>query len=208
MSKISPYADRIVTPPKQDALTITEALDHLRLDEDDTDEPRNVAGYLKAAIGYVQEQTHRQLVQAVREIYLDAFPSGADPLLLPWAPLVSVDEVRHTDTAGDEQTEDDTDIASTYQVGLYDEPGWLAPVYGTTWSATRTQPRAVAVKFTCGYGTSPKDVDEAAREAVRLILGHLYENREETIESALRVIPIGAERLIEQLRYDDFVSYG
>jgi len=208
MSTISPYADRIVTPPAKDALTITEACNHLRIEEDDEDEKRTVAGYLKAAIGYVQQQSHRQLVQAVREIHLDAFPSGADPLLLPWAPLVSVDEVRYTDTAGDEQTQDDTDIAAAYQVDIYDAPGWFCPVYGTTWPATRTQPRAVAVQFTCGYGSNPKDVDEVARQAIRLILGHLNENREETIEGSLRVIPIGAERLIEQLRYDDFVSYG
>jgi hypothetical protein len=93
-------------------------------------------------------------------------------------------------------------------VDIYDEPGWFYPVYTTTWPTTQPKRRAVAVKYTCGYSADPKEVDEAARQAIRLLLGHFNENREETIEAALRTIPTGAAALIEQLRYDEFVRYG
>ncbi len=62
------------------------------------------------------------------------------------------------------------------------------------------------VRYRSGY-QSEEDPDSDApplprslRAAILLVLGHLYENREDSVEKALASIPNGAEALMRPLR--------
>jgi hypothetical protein len=54
------------------------------------------------------------------------------------------------------------------------------------------------VRFVAGYGTASV-VPELAKAAIKLIVGHLYESREEASEANLKEIPRGAQRCIDLL---------
>lgn len=61
--------------------------------------------------------------------------------------------------------------------------------------------RPVTVAFNAGYG-DPEDVPAALKQALKLIVGDLYENRENTVVGDVRVtqMPIAADRLIAPYR--------
>ena len=54
---------------------------------------------------------------------------------------------------------------------------------------------AVTITFVAGYGAADQVPDEA-KHAIKLILGHLYENREDVSTAPLRAIPQGARNLL------------
>jgi uncharacterized phiE125 gp8 family phage protein len=57
-------------------------------------------------------------------------------------------------------------------------------------------PGAVRIDYVAGYATAgaiPADL----RAAVKLLVGHLYENREASAPGTLNVIPLGARRILD-----------
>ena len=50
----------------------------------------------------------------------------------------------------------------------------------------------VIVRFTAGYGETAEEVPERVVQAIKLLVGHMYENRESTAEDHL-FIPFSAE---------------
>ena len=86
------------------------------------------------------------------------------------------------------------------------EPALLLPAYGKSWPSTRVWVDAngnypVEVRFIAGYGTAGTSVPETFRQAMLLLIGHWYENREEVSESLLSKVPTGAEALLWMDRF-------
>jgi uncharacterized phiE125 gp8 family phage protein len=57
-------------------------------------------------------------------------------------------------------------------------PGWLQLQDGESWPTHKTALDAVQVEFTAGYGDTADTVPATARQVVKLLLSHWYENRE------------------------------
>ena len=57
----------------------------------------------------------------------------------------------------------------------------------------------VVVRFVCGYGSLGTDVPMAIRQAMLLIIGHLYEHREAS-SSGVHLLPMGVEALLATYR--------
>jgi uncharacterized phiE125 gp8 family phage protein len=79
---------------------------------------------------------------------------------------------------------------------------------GRTWPALEAIPNAVRVRLEVGYLGPEASSDDAGetlpkqlRAAILLLLGHLYENREATVEKSLAEIPFGVETLLRSYRY-------
>ena len=88
--------------------------------------------------------------------------------------------------------------------GTPEQPVVLRPA--TSWPQVTKAPNTVKVRYRAGYQTE-EDPDSDApplprslRAAILLVLGHLYENREDSVEKALASIPNGAEALMRPLR--------
>jgi len=197
------YGLATVTAPAEEPITLTEAKAHLRvyIDDDDT----LITAQIAAARQWFEETTYRQLVTATYDLVLDDFPSGACSILVPRAPLQSVTSINYTDSAGDEQTMDSGD----YVVSTSREPGEIRLGYSKTWPATRNEPDAVTVRFVAGYGDE-STVPEAIKAAIKLVVGHLYEHREEVIvgETA-NLLPMGAKSIADMYRLgDELLAYG
>lgn len=144
-------------------VTVDDAIDHLRLDAETVEWPL-LRVYLAAASEYAQAFTRRAIAPQTWDLHLDHFPSG--PINLPLPPLQSVESITYTDPSGNVREWDEY-IVDT--VG-----GRILPAYGKSYPATRAVPNAVTVRFVCGYDQTP----ESIRNAILLLTGDLYENRE------------------------------
>lgn len=174
---------------------------HLRLTPDDDRPPAHpddalILAQLAAAREWVEGYTDRALTPRTYELALDTFPSNE--ILLPKPPAVSVVSVKYFDTSGVQQTVD----PANYVLDSFQEPGWLLPASGVTWPSTYDTINAVTIRYTAGYSLW-NDVDQSVplpkmlRAAVLLLLGDLYENRENTTTVRMEEIPYGVKSLCD-----------
>ena len=178
---------KLVTPPTSEPITLLEVKDHLRVDGSDDDALISVL--ITAARKWAEEYTGRQFVTATWDWFLDGFcPSFSAPL----PPLQSVTSIKYLDTAGAEQTLD----AATYRVDAVSEPGRIALDYGKTWPSTYSVINAVTVRFVAGYGAAAA-VPEPIRQAILILIGELYEQRQESIIGNIQTaVPFGVRALL------------
>lgn len=192
------------TAAVEEVLTLQQAKDHLRVTHDAEDD--EIAAALTDAQKFVERHCRRNLVLATFYFYRDRFPPGRCPQLLPLGQLGDVTEITYIDPGGDTQTINEAAVDSGYKVSLSMEPGSIQPAYGSTWPPHRIDMESVRYKFTAG-AASAAEADAIAVRAVKLMLGHFYENREEVTDMPLHKAPVAARHMIESLIYDDFVSY-
>lgn len=179
----------LITGPAVEPVTLAQAKLHLRVDmpEDDT----LIEGLIIAARQWVEQYCRRALVSQTWELHLDSWPSGA--VYLPWPPLVSVTSIKGTDEAGVETTVS----ASNYQADTFSVPGRVTLKSTGTWPATTLRPGGCAVRYVAGYGAAA-DVPQVFKQAILLLVGHLYENREDVIATGVTAaaVPMGAKTLL------------
>jgi uncharacterized phiE125 gp8 family phage protein len=191
-----------VTPPATEALTLAEAKSHLRITGDDED--TLILGLISAAREWFERQTYRQLVTATWDLVLDALPSGSGAIRIPRAPLQSVASVKYYDEAGVLQTVPATD----YVVTISEEPGLIRCGQSLVWPTAATRPDAVTVRFTAGYGAAAA-VPQLVRSALKLMIGSLFEHREEMVDRQITALPLGAQRIIAFYDLgDELTEYG
>jgi len=183
------------TAPTSQVLTTSEAKSHLRVDV--STEDTLIDSIVDAATGVVEAYTGRQLIDATWKLYMDDFPS--QQIVLPYPPMQSIDSIEYVDTDGTTQTWS----SSEYRVDTDMEPCRITEAEGESWPASDDVTQAVTITYSAGYGSSGSDVPEAIRQAIRLLIGHYYENREEVTSGGVpRKVPEGARRLLTSYRVD------
>ena len=160
--------------PYPEPLSLTETKLHLR--EDVTAQDALIRAAIKAAREKVETDTHRALITQTWVERLDAFPAE---FKVHQPPLQSVTSITYTDTSGDTQTLS----SSVYTVDIYSLPGRIVTAYGESWPSTRDVPNAVAMTFVAGYGDDRGDVPRPLRQAMLLLVGAWYENREDVVSA-------------------------
>jgi len=185
---------KIVTPPTTEPISLSEAKTHLRVTSSDDDS--FIIGLIASASNWVESFTLRSLITQTWDYYLDKF---SDEMKIPLPPLQSVISIKYIDQDGTEQT-----LASTeYTVDIAATPGVVRLAYGKSWPGIRDQANAVTIRFVAGYGASTA-VPAAIKSACLLMLGELYERREQAIVGApITTVPVNAEFLLWPYR-----SYG
>ena len=129
---------------------------------------------IQAAREYVEGYQNRALCTQTWELVLDSWPVR-DYVELPKPPLQSIVSIKHKDKAGAETTWADTNYITDTdsfigRVVLADNISWpnttdLYPAGG------------LRIQFVAGYGLAA-DVPQTTRQAMLLLVGHWYENRE------------------------------
>jgi len=188
----------VKTAPLKEPISMLEAHEHLRIDIDDDD--GLIMGYIKAAREYCEGFQNRTFINTVYELWLDSFPCAEDErfyyrkeIELPRPPLVSVTSVEYYDTANVKYTM----TASDYFAAVKSEPAVVSLAYGKTWPSITLRPKeAVCVTYTAGYGTAVAAVPQRVRQAMLLIIGHLYEHREAVTDKPLTDVPLAVESLL------------
>lgn len=183
----------VVTKPTFDPVTLSEALAHCRVDNSDDD--GLIVGYIMAARQYLEDICGMCFATQT----LDATFDSMWPALfqLPRAPAQSITSISYVDTAGATQV-----LASNqYVAALKRHIAIIAPAYGVTWPEVRDQTDAITVRYVAGCGNSPSDTPEALRQAILLLVGHWYENREAVVVGTTAVdMPAAVGALIAPYR--------
>lgn len=162
----------LVTAPAVEPVSVAEAKAHLRVDisEDDT----LIGTYITAAREYAEAYAVARFVTQTWEVALDTWPGRR--LELPWStPLQSVTSITYTDRDGNTGTVSSSD----YIVDTRSEPGAVMLKGTASWPAVDLREvNGVVVRFVTGYGLEAA-VPERFKAAIKLIVGTLYENRED-----------------------------
>lgn len=180
----------VSTPPTEWPVTLQEAKGHLRVTGDDDN--NYVTALIKAATAYAEEFTRRKFIDTSLTMTTDAWP---DPWELPFSPLDSVTSVKYYDVDDAQQTWTSTN----YQVDSLGEPGTVTIDPDSTYPTLSDLINAVETIYKVGYGAAA-DVPEGIKQAILLLVGHWYENREAYTEAKLTKVPLAVEALLWQYR--------
>ena len=184
------------TAPANEPLELTDARTHLR--EPDAAENDYITGLIIVARRTVEAVTRRQIINATWQLTLEEFPAE---IILDRPPLSSIASITYVDADGDTQT-----LASSgYQSDTTAFKGRVKPAYGESWPTTRSDTyNAVTVTYVAGYGATAASVPEDIIHAIKLLLGHLYENREATIvEGVAKDLPLGFMALLADFMVEE-----
>jgi uncharacterized phiE125 gp8 family phage protein len=150
-------------------LTTDEAKAHLRVDTSSDDTLIN--SLVEAATRQIERDTGQSLITQTWALSLHTFPD-ADYIQLPKGPVQSVTSIK---TYGDDNSES-TFSSDYYYVDTNSDEAVLTEGY--SWETDLRGRNAVLVTYVTGYGDASSDVPEDLITAVKLLVGHWYENRE------------------------------
>ena len=187
---------KLITAPAAEPVSTSEAKAHLRVDT--TADDTYIGTLITVARQNVESHLRRSLINQTWEVVLDAFPAGV--IRLPKPPLASVTSIKYTDDDGVEATYS----SDNYVVDSDTEPGRVVLKSGQTWPAvTLAAANGVRVRYVAGYGAAGSNVPQAIRQAILLVIGSLYENREDVLVAqgvSIGVLPFGVVALLAPYR--------
>lgn len=137
----------------------------------DATEDSLILALIAAAREYCENYTGRALATQTIEAYLDDFPCRSE-IELPMPPLQSVTSVKYKDSAGTETT---MTAITAYIIDTDSDVGRIVLPYGLTWpSFTPYTVNPIKIRYVTGYTDVPKSI----KQAMLLLIGHWYANRE------------------------------
>jgi len=93
--------------------------------------------------------------------------------------------------------------AGEYFVNTKSELGRIVLNYGKSWPSTTLRPaNGVCITFVAGYGALRADVPSKVKQAMLLLIGHYYENREAVLSTGMNAVtvPLAVDSLLWQNR--------
>jgi len=178
---------KLITAPATEPITLLEAKDHLKITE--TAEDALIAIWIEVARDYCERYQNRAYITQTWELALDEWPEN-EIISIPKPPLQSVTSIKYYDTAGKETEFPKTD----YEVDTYSQPGRISPGYGKSWPSTILRPmNGIIIKFVTGYTGA---VPERVKQAIKVLVGHLHENRESVDIKELKEVPFAVHSLL------------
>lgn len=178
----------IIVEPASEPVTTDEAKTHCRIIGNDED--TYLDNLISAARQILEIATNRAFITQTLKLVLDSFPCSR-VIELEKPNLISVTHIKYYDTNGTQQTLDD----DLYQVDVVSSPGRIilndGEIYPTTWN----NGNAVEIQYVAGFGSSSV-VPKTIKQALLLLVGHWYSNREAALQVTLGDIPKGVDYLI------------
>lgn len=174
------------------ALSLVDAKVHLRVDH--TEEDTLITSLAQAAHNVVSEAIGRVLTA---ETWTVALPGASGDLALPVRPVLTVESIAYFD--GDDMPQ----TASVSDFYLFKDPDRpsMRPKDGKAWPSVRRRDDAMTITLTAGMASVP---DELAA-AMKLLVGHWYQNREAASEKALSDAPMAVQMILD-LHRDRWVA--
>jgi hypothetical protein len=206
---------KLTSPPGVEPVTLPEAKQHLRADGDDDN--GLISSLITAARVYCENVQGRAFITQTWRLTLDRFPCAGEVvrdgeylrprscqeraargvILLPRAPAIAVSSVQYIDRNGTTQTLS----SSGYTLDSDSEPARLFPSYGNDWPSTRDDLKAAIITYTAGYGATAANTPETVKQAIKLLVGSWYENREGVLTGTIsKEIEFAIEALLSQDR--------
>lgn len=151
-----------------------------------------ILGLIAASRQWVEGHIERTIANQTFELALDKFPTSIE--LKPY--VQSITTIKYIDINGIEQTIS----AADYTLDNYSTTNWVTPAFGKSFPAVQDVANAVKVRYVAGYDVN-NPVPQLIVSAMLLIIGHLYENRQQNIVGMSVVeLPMGVEYLLQTYR--------
>lgn len=148
---------RMVTPPAIEPITLEEAKQHMRVDGNDDDSL--ISALITAARQRAEEYTKRAFITQSWELALD---SVSGKVYLPRPPIQAINGVTL-----------DGEIVSAENYSLIGQDVFYSRI-----PFRAINPASLVIRYTSGYGSNATDVPQAIRQAILMLVAHMYEARE------------------------------
>lgn len=158
------------------AVLLADLKAHLRITQ--SDEDALITSYGIAATASVEAWTQRTLIQREAVLSLECLPTGKQAIELPGGTVASITSM----------FADGVEITGLSVIGH--SPAVLIP--SADWPTVEGDGYAVTITYQVGFTAVPFDL----QQAVLILVGELYKNRENSFEGSLASVPVSAEYLM------------
>tara|TARA_R100000664_G_scaffold16331_2_gene25105 strand:- start:3942 stop:4598 length:657 start_codon:yes stop_codon:yes gene_type:complete len=122
---------------------------------------------------------------------------GLSQIVLPYAPLASVTHIKYYDSDNSQQTWH----TSNYSTNTFiNQKGFVEINNTVNTPSIYNRADAIEIRFKAGYGTDGDDVPESIKTAIMLILGFMYEKREDSVSR----LPKASEYILDPYRFKTY----
>jgi uncharacterized phiE125 gp8 family phage protein len=166
---------KVTTPPALPAIPLQLLKEHLRIIGNDDDETLKL--YLDAATQGFEAYANQSLILQTVQQSFDSFPVE-NFFLLERSPLHTFTAIQYYDVDGTIQTLN----PSIYSVNNDTTPPAISLKKGASWpSVDENRLGAVICTYVAGYGVDAASVPSDIKQGLCLIVGDLFQGREDTI---------------------------
>jgi uncharacterized phiE125 gp8 family phage protein len=182
---------KLITAPTSEPITLSEAKLYLKVDN--SDEDALITALIVAARDSCERYTNMAFFTQTWEAYFDYLPTLIE---FNKSPIQSITKIEYYDSANTLQTLS----SSLYDVDLVGSPVRIRKGKNMTYPEVYQRLNAVKITFVAGV-TSTAAIPEQIKLALKLTLGHFYENRQTVvIGHSVNEVPKTAEYLLDQYR--------
>lgn len=177
------------TPPSTTPISLIEAKAHVRVDSDDDDTV--LTAFIGAAVAHLDGQgvLGRAMVTQSWSQWVSQTPGW---VRLTVGPFQSLTSVEYYDTENALQTASLTD----FEIRLDGDFVLIKPKADHVWPPAYIRQDAIKITYVAGFGDAATDVPQSIRQAILLMVGHWYENREAVAEGNFKELPLAVDALI------------
>lgn len=191
MSTIRYGKPRVLTPADEIELAVSldEAKEHLRIPVEDASEDLLIDAQIRAAMEHVEKFTGQVLTPREMELPISGFPVLPELIAIPREPVTGVSAIAYTDPDGVA-----AELAEADWRWSESAADVVMPALQTSWPAALAERGSVRLTFDAGYevGLAPASLIAA----VKLMLGHLYANREAVVTGTIATeLPLAVQAL-------------
>jgi uncharacterized phiE125 gp8 family phage protein len=172
-----------------DIITTADLKGHLRVDH--SDEDTLIEALRGAAIEYCENYCNISLGDVTAVMYLDRFFATWE---IPVGPVVSIESITWNISADTTETLD----TGNYYVDVKRSPARVSIINAP--QVYDYVHNGVQVNFTYGYPEA--SIPTAIKHAIRLLVGHWYENRRQVIQANSYEVPMGVHALLNTYRIE------
>jgi len=191
---------KLITGPATELLTTAEAKLHLKVSG--SSEDTYIDSLIVTARTMIEQYTSRALITQTWDQYYDTLPNTQDFVQLHRGPVQSITSFKYflndTESTLDSANYNLDDASIFPRVYLDDDE---------TWPSLDVRRNAVTIRFVAGYGDNVSDVPEPFIHACRMLVGWMYQKREDNVSRSpfkTAALPQGVAYLLNPYRLWQF----
>lgn len=171
----------VVTGPTSEPVTLTQAKKQLEISTSDTAHDDQLTLLIQAAREQWEHDTDSCCLTQTLSVTLEEWED--DEIYLPKRPVQSITSITYYDTGNTQQT------LSTSVYSLDASCRAVRLKYQQIWPPIVDRWDAVTVTYVAGY-TSTTNVPAIAKQAILLLVGHYFENRDQLLGESMQTLPV------------------